>query len=122
MSNIKKLVQTISSGNQPADRQPLDPVQSHNIYDNLEKEGIRAQTTDEVIKYMSQLTIQDPNYAVYYFCIMKLDPDIGKLIPPPSMGNLSFQLSYHHVHPSKSTIPTSSSDNPQQQDALLWML
>ncbi|KAF8816394.1 hypothetical protein BYT27DRAFT_7333407, partial [Phlegmacium glaucopus] len=64
---------------------------------------------------MSRLTIQDPNYAVYYFCIMKLDPDIGKLITPPSMGNSSSRLPTTMSTPANRPFPPRPQINPNNK-------
>ena len=90
MENLKKLLKSVIPGSEPAERPPLDPVQSRVVYENLEREGEKAQKADEVeslIKQMSRLTINDPNYAVFYVRIMKLDPDVGKLLAVPAFIN-----------------------------------
>src|SRR5882757_7828183 len=60
---------------------------------------------------MSQLTIQDPNYAVYYFQIMKLDPDIGKLLAPPPFLNTPRMPSISSSPPFTNTVPARPQTN-----------
>ena len=108
MDNLKKLLKSVIPSNKPTERLVLDPVQSRIVYDNLEKEGEKAQKADEVeslIKQMSRLTIQDPNYGVFYFRIRKLDPDIGKLLTPPAYVNVPRASSTSASSPSNSTVP-----------------
>jgi len=114
IDNLKKLLKSVIPNKEPSERPVLDPVQSRIVYDNLEREGEKAQKADEVetlIKQMSRLTIQDPNYAVCYFRIMKLDPDIGKLLAPPTFVNTPRMSSTSSTSPYTTTVPARPQTN-----------
>jgi len=49
MDNLKKLLKSVIPSNEPTERSVLDPVQSRIVYDNLEKEGEKAQKAEHCL-------------------------------------------------------------------------
>jgi len=90
-------------------KSPLEPRKSTSIFDHhdpgddpicpllspsdaranlraLDQERVIAKEKDDVetlVHKLSRLTLSEPDYAFYYFCAIKLDPDIGKVFPCP---------------------------------------
>ena len=70
----------------------LSPQDARTTLQGLDKAGTTAQKQDEVenlIKKMSQMTLSDPNYALYYYRAIKLDPDASRVISPPALNSRS---------------------------------
>ncbi|KIM53239.1 hypothetical protein SCLCIDRAFT_32053, partial [Scleroderma citrinum Foug A] len=80
----------------------LSPQDARTTLQGLEKAEPIAQKQDEVenlIKTMSRMSLSDPEYSLYYYRAIKLDPDASKVIRPPALH--SFPT------PSSAAAPTA---------------
>ncbi|KIM51064.1 hypothetical protein SCLCIDRAFT_33765 [Scleroderma citrinum Foug A] len=66
----------------------LSPQDARTTLQGLEKAEPIARKQDEVenlIKTMSRMSLSDPEYSLYYYRAIKLDPDASKVIRPPAL-------------------------------------
>ncbi|KIM57881.1 hypothetical protein SCLCIDRAFT_28511, partial [Scleroderma citrinum Foug A] len=85
----------------------LSPHDARTTLQGLEKAKPIARKQDEVenlIKTMSRMSLSDPEYSLYYYRAIKLDPDASKVIRPPSLHSSPI--------PSSAAAPTALSRAP----------
>ncbi|PPQ89489.1 hypothetical protein CVT25_012252, partial [Psilocybe cyanescens] len=114
LDEIKRYIQAIipSNGahNVSDDHAVRPPEETRRIFKDLEKEEIKAHQADEVenlIKEMTKLTISEPNYAVYYFRAVKLEPSLAGMLVAPAIMNATV--------PQQPKQPSSFAPPPPQQ-------
>ncbi|KIM55079.1 hypothetical protein SCLCIDRAFT_135426, partial [Scleroderma citrinum Foug A] len=80
----------------------LSPQDARTTLQGLEKAEPIARKQDEVenlMKTMSRMSLSDPEYSLYYYRAIKLDPDASKVIHPPSLHSSPI--------PSSAAAPTA---------------
>ncbi|KIO14827.1 hypothetical protein M404DRAFT_17686, partial [Pisolithus tinctorius Marx 270] len=105
-----------SDGRDDSVRPLLPSHEARRNLENLEKEGPTARKQDEVetlIKSLSRMSLNDPDYSLLYYRAIKMDPDAAKVLRAPSLcpapastpaSTAPAATSSSQTHPARRTI------------------